>query len=300
MMIRAPAYSTQADVLSLLSLGSDDVHTAQVQPIMGIPDDVPVPRNVILPFITSANLWISLIFAVMNPRLFLIPSPLGDNDPHEVIPQTVLDVLGEVTFFAVEEVRTARRYLSRAGLKGRMESLRFYEVNEHSTQEEIEAVYAVLASGHDMALISEAGLPAVADPGARLVALAHAGGVDVVPFVGPSSLMLALMSSGMNGQQFSFHGYLPVKSEERREKLRHIEKLSARNGETEIMIETPYRNDALFSDMLSVCRPSTMLCIAADITLPSQFIRTRSIAEWKQSPVSIGKRPCVFLIYAGN
>ncbi len=234
----------------------------------------------------------------MNPRLFLIPSPLGDNDPCEVIPAPVLTVLRQVTHFAVEEVRTARRYLSRAGLKGQIDSLHFYEINEHSTPEEIEAVYSVLSSGQDMALISEAGLPAVADPGSRLVALAHSGGVEVVPFVGPSSLMLALMSSGMNGQRFSFHGYIPVKPEQRREALRNMEKQSARCGETEIMIETPYRNDALLGDILSVCRPSTKVCIAADITLPTQFIRTRSVAQWKKNPVVIGKRPCVFLIYA--
>lgn len=299
MMIREPPYSTYAEVLSLRSLLSVDVHTGQVHPIIGIPDDVPVPRNVILPSISSAKLSISLIFAVMISRLFLIPSPLGDNNPLEVIPQPVLELLGTISHFAVEEVRTARRYLSASGLKGRMDSLNFYEINEHSTPEEIEAVYSVLASGHDMALISEAGLPAVADPGSQLVALAHAGGVEVIPFVGPSSLMLALMASGMNGQRFTFYGYVPVRQEQRRNVLRDIERRSARDGETGIMIETPYRNDSLMADILGVCRPSTRVCVAADITLPTQYIRTQTVAQWKKSPTVIGKRPCVFLIYAG-
>lgn len=236
----------------------------------------------------------------MSARLFLVPSPLGDCDPSEVIPAPVLKVLESVEHFAVEEVRTARRYLSRAGLKGRIDGLHFYEINEHSTQEDVEAVYRVMAGGCDMALISEAGLPAVADPGARLVALAHRGGIEVVPFVGPSSLMLALMASGMNGQRFAFHGYLPVKPEQRREALRSLEKRSSSLDESEIMIETPYRNDAMLSDILAVCRPDTRVCVAADITLPTQFIRTRTAAQWRKEPVTIGKRPCVFIIYSGG
>jgi len=236
----------------------------------------------------------------MNAKLFLIPSPLGDNDPLEVIPAPVLKVLEGVEHYAVEEIRTARRYLSRAGLKGKIETLHFYEINEHSTQEDIEAIYKVLASGCNMALISEAGLPAVADPGAKLVALAHKGGVEVVPYVGPSSLMLALMASGMNGQRFAFHGYLPVKPDQRREALRGLEKRSSSLDESEILIETPYRNDAMLSDIISVCRPSTRVCVAADITLPTQFIRTRTAAQWKKDPVIIGKRPCVFIIYSGG
>ncbi len=236
----------------------------------------------------------------MNARLYLIPSPLGDNDPLEVIPAPALKVLESVEHFAVEEVRTARRYLSRAGLKGKIDALHFYEVNEHSSQEDIESVFKVLASGNDMALISEAGLPAVADPGAKLVSLAHKGGVEVVPFVGPSSLMLALMASGMNGQRFAFHGYLPVKPDARREALRGLEKRSSSLDESEILIETPYRNDAMLADILSVCKASTRISIPADITLPTQFIRTRTAAQWRQTPVTIGKRPCVFIIYSGG
>lgn len=229
-------------------------------------------------------------------KLYLIPSPLGENDPSEVIPGPVLKSLEGFRTFVVEEVRTARRYLSRAGLKGRIESLEFHELNEHTEQATIEGYLKLFDDGNDVALISEAGLPAVADPGAQLVALAHRHGIEVVPQVGPSSLMLALMASGLNGQSFAFCGYIPAKTEERRSRLRTLEKVSAQLKQTQIIIETPYRNDSLFSDILSVCNGSTRVCIAADITLPEAFIKTRKVSEWKKEKLVIGKRPCVFLI----
>lgn len=231
-------------------------------------------------------------------KLYLVPSPLGDNSPEEVIPGPVLEILGHIGTFVVEEARTARRYLSKAGLKGHIDGLEFHELNEHTSREEIEGYLSLFDGGNDVALISEAGLPAVADPGAQLVALAHRHGISVIPLVGPSSLMLALMSSGLNGQSFAFCGYLPAKRDERRLKLKSIEKISAASGQTQIFIETPYRNDSMMEDILSVCRPETRLCIAADITLPDAFIRTASIGEWKKSGVTIGKRPCVFIIQA--
>jgi 16S rRNA (cytidine1402-2'-O)-methyltransferase len=229
-------------------------------------------------------------------KLYLIPSPLGENDPSEVIPGPVLKSLEGFRTFVVEEVRTARRYLSRAGLKGRIESLEFHELNEHTDQATIEGYLKLFDDGNDVALISEAGLPAVADPGAQLVALAHRHGIEVVPQVGPSSLMLALMASGLNGQSFAFCGYIPAKTEERRSRLRTLEKVSAQLKQTQIIIETPYRNDSLFSDILSVCNGSTRVCIAADITLPEAFIKTRKVSDWKKEKLVIGKRPCVFLI----
>lgn len=231
-------------------------------------------------------------------RLFLIPSPLGDNDPAEVIPAPVLSGLAGFRTFIVEEIRTARRYLSRAGLKGRIDSLEFYELNEHTEETQIEGYLKLFDDGNDVAMISEAGLPAVADPGAQLVALAHSHGIEVVPAVGPSSLMLALMASGMNGQCFAFCGYLPAKSDERRARLKSIEKISASARQTQIFIETPYRNDSLLKDILDVCRPETRLCIAADITLPQAYIRTRNIAGWRKENPVIGKRPCVFVLQA--
>ena len=231
-------------------------------------------------------------------KLYLIPSPLGDNDPSEVIPSPVLESLAGFRTFVVEEVRTARRYLSRAGLKGKIGDLEFYELNEHTDNATIEGYLRLFDDGNNVALISEAGLPAVADPGAQLVALAHSHGIEVVPAVGPSSLMLALMASGLNGQSFAFCGYIPAKSDERRNRLRTLEKISGQLRQTQILIETPYRNDSLFADILSVCAPSTRVCVAANITMPDAFIRTMKVAQWKKEGLIIGKRPCVFLILA--
>lgn len=231
-------------------------------------------------------------------KLYLIPSPLGENDPTEVIPEPVLKSLEGFRTFVVEEVRTVRRYLSRAGLKGKIGNLEFHELNEHTDAATIEGYLKLFEDGNDVALISEAGLPAVADPGAQLVALAHRHGIEVVPAVGPSSLMLALMASGLNGQSFAFAGYIPAKTDERRAKLRTLEKVSGQLKQTQIMIETPYRNDSFFADILSVCSPSTRVCVAANITMPDAYIKTRSVAEWKKSGLTIGKRPCVFLILA--
>ena len=230
-------------------------------------------------------------------KLYLIPSPLGEYDPALVIPGPVLERLQTLQTFVVEEVRTARRYLSAAGLKGHIGELEFHTLNEHTTQTEVEALGALFSRG-DVGLISEAGLPAVADPGAQLVALCHRRGIEVIPLVGPSSLMLALMASGLDGQRFAFRGYLPAKTDERRAAIRAVEKRSAAARETQIFIETPYRNDALLADLLATLSPRTRLTLAADITLPDAFIRTRSVAAWKQSVPVIGKRPCVFLLLA--
>ncbi len=230
-------------------------------------------------------------------RLYLIPSPLGDNAPEEVIPAGTLQILRSLEVFVVEELRSARRYLSKAGLKGHVESLELHELNEHSTSEDVQALLPLFDKG-DVGLVTEAGLPAVADPGASLAALCHEAGIEVVPLVGPSSLMLALMASGLNGQSFAFRGYLPAKTEERRAAIRRVEKDSATFKQTQIFIETPYRNDALFSDFLSVLSPGTLLCTAAGITTPDERIRTATVAQWRRQKTSIGKIPCVFLILA--
>lgn len=231
-------------------------------------------------------------------RLYLIPSPLGDNEPSEVIPAPVLESLKGFRTFVVEEIRTARRYLSKAGLKGHIGELQFHELNEHTEPAVIEGYLRLFDGGNDVALISEAGLPAVADPGAQLVALAHSHGIEVVPAVGPSSLMLALMASGLNGQSFAFCGYIPAKTDERRNRLKTLEKVSAQLKQTQILIETPYRNDSLFADILSVCSPSVRVCVAANITMPNAYIKTKKVSEWKKEGLVIGKRPCVFLILA--
>ena len=229
-------------------------------------------------------------------KLYLIPSPLGDNDPAEVIPGPTLELLKRISTYVVEEARTVRRYLSRAGLKGHIEELRMVELNEHSTSEEVEAMLSLFDDGCDVGLISEAGLPAVADPGAALVELCHRKGIEVVPQVGPSSLMLALMGSGLNGQSFAFRGYLPAKTDERRTAIREVERISGSLHQTQIFIETPYRNDSLLADLLQCLNPSTRLCIASDLTLESQTILSKSVGEWKKSGFTVGKRPCVFLI----
>lgn len=215
----------------------------------------------------------------------------------EILPQQVLDVACSLKCFVVEELRTTRRFLSRYGLKGHMDELEFHELNEHTQAADVEAM-AALFDKADVGLLSEAGLPAVADPGSALVALCHRKGIEVVPLVGPSSLMLALMASGLNGQSFAFRGYIPAKTDERRKALKALEKQSKSEVQSEIIIETPYRNDSLFADMLQVLSPGTRICVAADITLPSQFIRTASVAAWKKSGLVIGKRPCVFIILA--
>ena len=231
-------------------------------------------------------------------KLYLIPSPLGENDPAEVIPGPVLESLAGFKTFVVEEVRTARRYLSKAGLKGKIGDLQFFELNEHTDQATIEGYLKLFDGDNDVALISEAGLPAVADPGAQLVALAHRHGIEVVPAVGPSSLMLALMASGLIGQSFAFCGYITAKTDERRSKLRTLEKVSAQLKQTQIIIETPYRNDSMFADMLAVCGASTRICVAANITMPDAYIKTKKVSEWKKEGLVIGKRPCVFLLLA--
>ena len=244
------------------------------------------------------------IFAdnMANGRLFLIPSPLGGENPSDVIPAPVLERLKEISTFVVEETRTARRYLSAAGLKGHIGELEFHELNEHTTPEEVETLIGLFSgqdgSPVDVGLISEAGLPAVADPGAALVALCHQHDIQVVPFVGPSSLMLALMASGLNGQSFAFQGYLPAKPDERRKAIRDLEKRSAQFGQTELFIETPYRNDSMMADLLATLQPSTRLCVAADITLPEETIITKTVKHWRSRPMTIGKRPCVFLLLA--
>lgn len=231
-------------------------------------------------------------------KLYLIPSPLGENDPAEVIPGPVLKSLEGFRTFVVEEVRTARRYLSKAGLRGKIGDLEFHELNEHTDEATIEGYIRLFDDGNDVALISEAGLPAVADPGAQLVALAHRHGIEVVPCVGPSSLMMALMASGMNGQSFAFCGYIPAKTDERRNRLKTLEKVSAQLRQTQILIETPYRNDSLFTDILSVCGASTRVCVACNITMPDAYIKTMKVAQWKKEGLVIGKRPCVFLLLA--
>ncbi len=229
-------------------------------------------------------------------KLYLIPSTIGDYEPSTVIPYPALEAIKKIHTYVVEETRTARRFLSAAGLKGHIEELDFYELNEHTSKQEVENYIRLFDNGSDVGYISEAGLPAVADPGALLVSLCHRKDIKVIPFVGPSSLMLALMSSGMNGQSFAFNGYLPTKQEERKAAIKSLEKHSKISGQSQIFIETPYRNDVMLKDLLNTCNDDTLLCIALNITLPDEFIKTKSISEWKKNIPLLGKRPCVFIL----
>lgn len=232
----------------------------------------------------------------MKGTLYLIPSPLGDTPVENVIPGETLKALRSLKSFVVEELRSARRYLSAAGFRGEIDTLELHLLNEHSKEPDIEQIVSLILKGESMGVISEAGLPAVADPGAQLVSLAHKSGINVVPLTGPSSLMLALMASGKNGQSFAFAGYLPVRGEERRTRIRELERISLKTGQSQIIIETPYRNDSLVADFLRTCSDGTTLAIACDLTTGNGFVKTKSIAQWKREIPKLNKRPCVFIL----
>ena len=235
-----------------------------------------------------------MVTVTAKGTLFLIPAPIGDGDVETVIPRGTLDILRGLRFFAVEELKTARRYLRKAGITAPMEKLTLFELNEHTSKADLPALLQPLLEGSDMGLISEAGVPAVADPGADLAALAHSRHIKVVPLTGPSSLLLALMASGLNGQSFAFNGYLPVKPMERQKRLRQLEKHSITERQTQLFMETPYRNQSLLKDLLAVCSPRTRLCLAVSISTPEEFIKTLTVAEWKKTEIDIHKNPCIF------
>jgi 16S rRNA (cytidine1402-2'-O)-methyltransferase len=231
--------------------------------------------------------------------LYLIPVTLTeDGAPEEVLPAGVLARVRSIGDFVVENAKTARRALSACGHPGPIASLRISVLDEHTSDADVPALLAPLREGRPLGLMSEAGVPAVADPGARLVAAAHAEGLRVVPLVGPSSILLALMASGLEGQRFRFAGYLPVAGPDRVAAIRRLEARSAAERETQAFIETPYRNDALLADLLKTCRDDTRLTVAADLTGSGESIRTASIAQWRRAPAPPGKRPAMFLLLA--
>ncbi len=232
----------------------------------------------------------------MSAELYLIPVTLGDSPVDNVIPSLPLEILNKLEHFIVEDLRSARRYLRKAGFKAQFDSVHFYLLNEHSSDEDIDEMLNTLLKGNSAGILSEAGVPAVADPGTRIVDLAHRHGIKVIPLVGPSSILLALMASGMNGQAFRFHGYLPIKNPARSNSIRQIEKSALDSGETQIFMETPYRNMNLLEDILRICRNETMLCLAVDISLDSEFIKTKAVHEWKKKLPEIHKRPAIFLL----
>ncbi len=228
--------------------------------------------------------------------LLLIPTPLGDTNIGACLPANCSDRILPLRVFIVEEIRTARRFLRKIGYQIPFDTVTFLELNEHTPQQEITSYLDAALQGENIGLLSEAGLPCVADPGNKAVALAHQMGITVKPLVGPSSLMLALMASGLNGQNFTFHGYLPVKPPERAKALKALEFNAQTKRQTQIFIETPYRNQALLETILSTCQQNTLLCIACDLTIETEFIKTQPVAAWKKSKENFNKRPAVFLI----
>lgn len=230
-------------------------------------------------------------------KLYLIPNLLGDTAIDGVIPGNVVRIIKSIKVFATENVKNTRRYLKKIDKAINIDELTFLDLNEHSNIKDIETYVPYLAD-QDVGIISEAGCPGIADPGAELVALAHKHNYQVVPLVGPSSILLALIASGTNGQNFSFNGYLPVTRPERVKALKTFERQSAAEKRTQLFIETPYRNLQLFEDIISVLSPTTCLTIACDITTENEYIKTMLIKDWKHVKPDINKRPAIFVLYA--
>lgn len=233
-------------------------------------------------------------------KLYLIPTPIGENASWDItLPAENRRLLDEIGYFVVENMRTARRFLARSGLRRPIDELVFTELNEHTPPEAVAPMLEpLLERGENIGVMSEAGLPCIADPGALLVAAAHRHGIEVVPLVGPNSITLALMASGANGQSFAFNGYLPVKAPERQRAIRRFERRAHEERQTQIFIEAPYRNRKLFDDLLAVCSAETHLCVACDLAEPDQYVRSQRIAEWKKSGAPLfEKRPAIFILF---
>ncbi len=231
--------------------------------------------------------------------LYLIPVTLGDDNISKVLPADVLSIAQQLDTFVVESEKSARHFLSTIKTIKPVRELTLNLLNEHTEDKDVAGLLTPLLAGKDVGLMSDAGCPGIADPGAKLVELAHQKGVRVVPFVGPSSIVLSLMASGLNGQQFAFLGYLPIDKALRNQKLKEIEKRSLSHKETQLFIETPYRNQHMLEAILAVCQPNTRLCVACDISLSTEMIITKTIASWKKNPLpELHKRPTVFLLLA--
>ena len=234
----------------------------------------------------------------MTPALYLIPCTLGETPIEKVLPSYNRDIVVAIRHFIVEDIRSARRFLKKVDRDINIDELTFYELNKHTSPEAIASYLKPLQAGEAMGVISEAGCPAVADPGADVVAIAQRKKLKVVPLVGPSSIILGVMASGFNGQSFSFHCYLPIDGGQRMKRLKQLEARSIAEDQTQLFIETPYRNAKLFADICSACNPTTRLCVAAGLTTEQEYIRTQSIKRWKQTGLpDLGKIPAIFLIY---
>ncbi|MBX2827581.1 MAG: SAM-dependent methyltransferase [Flavobacteriaceae bacterium] len=232
-------------------------------------------------------------------NVYLIPNTLGDTPPLEVLPLLVKKAVEEIDHYIVEHEKDARRFIKSIVPRKSQPDLHFSIINKFTDPSEIPDMLLPCFEGKDVGIMSDAGCPGIADPGALVVAQAHQKGVKVVPLVGPSSILLAMMASGFNGQNFAFNGYLPIDKRERRQEIKRLERLSAEQNQSQLFIETPYRNNQMLESLTSVLQPQTQLCVACDITLPSEFILTQSAESWKKTKVDLNKRPTLFIIHKG-
>ncbi|WP_191860053.1 SAM-dependent methyltransferase [Hanstruepera ponticola] len=230
-------------------------------------------------------------------KLYLIPTTLGDNNPLEVLPVTVKNTIEKTNVFIVENEKSARRFIKKITPNKKQSELKLYTLNKHTEASELPTFLSACSQGIDVGLLSEAGCPAIADPGADIVNIAHNENITVVPLVGPSSIIMALMASGMNGQSFAFNGYLPIDKQERKKELVRLERLSQQQNQSQLFIETPYRNNAMLEDICSCLNEYTLVCVACDITLPTEYIKTKTVKEWKKNSADFHKRPALFIIY---
>ncbi|TQD39327.1 SAM-dependent methyltransferase [Haloflavibacter putidus] len=232
-------------------------------------------------------------------NLYLIPSLLGDQPPLEILPLSVKKKIEEIDYYIAENEKTARRFIKKIVPGKSQPSLHFYALNKFTDASELPSFLEPCLEGIDTGLLSEAGCPGIADPGAEIVKIAHEKNIRVIPLVGPSSIFLTLMSSGLNGQNFAFNGYLPIDKQERKHSVKQLERLSQERQQAQIFIETPYRNDKLLDFLLSQLHPETKLCIGCEVTLPSEFIQTKTVAQWQKSKPDLHKRPSIFIFQKG-
>ncbi|WP_066225314.1 SAM-dependent methyltransferase [Formosa haliotis] len=230
-------------------------------------------------------------------KLYLIPTTLGDNEPLEVLPLSVKKIIENTNVFIVENEKTARRFIKKICSNKSQASLELFALNKFTDASDLPSFLDPCLNGVNVGLLSEAGCPSVADPGSDVVKIAHLQNIQVVPLVGPSSILLALMSSGMNGQGFSFNGYLPIDKNERKHELKRLERLSFEQNLSQIFIETPYRNNKMLEDICNTLNKNTLVCVACDITLPTEFIRTKTVMEWTKNTEDLHKRPSIFIIH---
>jgi len=233
----------------------------------------------------------------LRGKLYLIPTTLGDNEPLEVLPLSVKKTVEELDCYIVENEKTARRFIKRISPKKPQPSLEILKLDKYAEEIEVRKYLDVCDQGVSVGLLSEAGVPAIADPGAEIVKLAHEKGIRVIPLVGPSSIILAMMASGFNGQNFAFNGYLPIETSERKKEIKNLERLSKEKNQSQIFIETPYRNEKMLNDLKATLTPTSKLCVACDITLQSEYIKTLEIKDWKNEHPDLHKRPTIFIIH---